>query len=249
MISSTSRTRRNAMDGPCSNDNPDYDAGTQPCPGSTTSWEGMFDGAINPPPDDVEEEGGDYPSFYSCVASSGVELVDAAGAAPTTFRFGYEVHYAAPLPSPPDDDRGGGAAGGVDRPLRAVLGDFELRLARGVASAMGLLVDYNGEGGRGCADDDDDGGAAPASIEVAVPDVARTSGNGPSPPSSVEAGGTRGRGGGRRRRMDRSRGGGRRRRRRGREGTIATRGAVFDGPPVAGVSSLPPDVADDESRE
>jgi hypothetical protein len=205
------------MDGPCSNDNPDYDAGTQPCPGSTTSWEGMFDGAIDP--SDVE----DYPSFYSCVATTEGELVDDDAAAESTFRFGYEVYTS--LPSPDDDDDDGGAAAADDR-LRAVLDDFERRLARGVASKLG------------CIDVDE---VAP-SFEVFA-DVARTNDGGSThSPSSVGAGGTRR---GMRRRVD-SRGG---RLRRRRLGTIATGAVVVDGSSVAGVSSLPADVADDESRE
>ena len=216
------------MDGPCSNDNPDYDAGTQPCPGSTTSWGGMFDGAIDPP-DAVDVD--DYPSFYSCVATSegGLAAVDDAAAESTTFRFGYEV-YTSILPSPDDDDGDGGDGGAAavgDR-LRAVLDDFELRLARGVASKLGLV---DGEDG-GCIDVDD---VVEPEFEVFA-DVARTN----------DGGGGRRRGmmmmRRRRRRMDSL--GGRLRRR-----TIATRAVVVEGPSVAGVSSLPEDVADGKSRE
>ena len=222
------------MDGPCSNDNPDYDTGTQPCPGSTTSWGGTFDGAIDiDPPDVVVDAVEDYyPSFYSCVATTEGELVvvddDDAAAESTTFRFGYEV-YTSLLPSPDDEyDDDGAASSAVGDRLRAVLDDFELRLARGVASRLGLV---DGEDG-GCIDVDD----AEPEFEVFA-DVARTN----------DEGGRRRRGmmmrrRRRRRRMDSL--GGRLRRR-----TIATRAVVADGPSVAGVSSLPEDVADGESRE
>jgi len=224
------------MDGPCSNDNPDYDTGTQPCPGSTTSWGGTFDGAIDiDPPDVVADAVEDfyYPSFYSCVATTEGELVvddDDAAAESSTFRFGYEVYYTSPLPSPDNDeyDDDGAASSAAGDRLRAVLDDFELRLARGVASRLGLV---DGEDG-GCIDVDD----AEPEFEVFA-DVARTN----------DEGGRRRRGmmmmRRRRRRMDSL--GGRLRRR-----TIATRAVVAaDGPSVAGVSSLPEDVADGESRE
>jgi hypothetical protein len=96
-----------------------------------------------------------------------------------------------------------------------------------VASKLGLV---DGEDG-GCIDVDD---VVEPEFEVFA-DVARTN----------DEGGRRRRGMmmmRRRRRMDSL--GGRLRRR-----TIATRAVVVEGPSVAGVSSLPEDVADGESRE
>jgi len=132
--------------------------------------------------------------------------------------FGYEVYVVD-----------------VDR-LRDVLDEFELRLVRGVASSLGLVVDDDdGEGGCG-------GTPRPAAASLSAA-VARSDGSGPTSQSSG-TGGTRGTRTmtttTRRRRTTDSLARRRiRRQRRRRRGTIATTS-------VAGVSSEPADVPDPE---
>jgi hypothetical protein len=121
---------------PCSNDNPHWDKGTQPCPNSTTDW--IFDGVITTVSSTIatttDEEtfttsqvAEDLPSTYSCIetntvneALSNTNEIDKEA---IYFRFDYEMYT---VPNQTNDN------------LKDVLREFEKKLGYGVASAVGL---------------------------------------------------------------------------------------------------------------
>lgn len=129
---------------PCSNDNPDWEEGTQPCPNSTTEY--IFDGtdiitiAATASSGTNEEETiatnqvkKELASSYSCEQQSvTTSNVSEATEDDTTnnnkgaiyFRFNYEI-YTAP--------------NRTTTKLQEILSEFELQLGYGVASAVGLI--------------------------------------------------------------------------------------------------------------
>lgn len=150
-------------DEPCSNDNPDADYSVNgldtsvPC--HHTSFEAIFDDAVTDDPvetttietasignvvDDLIDETY-YPSFYSCTSSTQEEFVDSSSTDNSkiaiTIRFGYEVYTPTPIPtvalSRKEEEMDSNDEEPVD--LNALLEEFELRLARGVASTLGLV--------------------------------------------------------------------------------------------------------------
>jgi hypothetical protein len=152
-------------DEPCSNDNPDVDYSVNgldtsvPC--HHTSFEVIFDDAVTDDPvetttietasiigngvDDLIDETY-YPSFYSCTTSSPEELVNSSSTdnskVAITIRFGYEVYTPTPKPTVALSRKEGEDMDSNDEEpvdIDAILEEFELRLARGVASTLGLV--------------------------------------------------------------------------------------------------------------
>lgn len=137
-VSSTASTKSN----PCSNDNPDWEEGTQPCPNSTTDY--IFDGAVTTVAatttaeesiDNISQVG--LPSSYSCkVFNSPSDSETASEAAAMGgaiyLRFNYEL-YTTPNQTATQ--------------IKSILSDFELQLGYGVAHAIGLT---------NCLEDDSD---------------------------------------------------------------------------------------------
>jgi hypothetical protein len=154
----------NMDDEPCSNDNPDVDYSVNgldtsvPC--HHTSFEAIFDDAVTDDPvetttietasmgngvDDLIDETY-YPSFYSCTTSSPEELVNSSSTdnskVAITIRFGYEVYTPTPKPTVALSRKEGEEMDSNDEEpvdLDAILKEFEFRLARGVASTLGLV--------------------------------------------------------------------------------------------------------------
>jgi len=164
-------SRQTMDDEPCSNDTPDVDYlvngldTSVPC--HHTSFEAIFDDAVTDDPvetttietasisngvDDLtntlEKYETYYPSFYSCTSSSQEELVKLSSTdnskVAITIRFGYEVYTPTPKPTVAlsrKEVMNSNDEEPVD--LDAILEEFELRLARGVASTLGLVDCYD----------------------------------------------------------------------------------------------------------
>ena len=162
--------RQTMDDEPCSNDTPDVDYlvngldTSVPC--HHTSFEAIFDDAVTDDPvetttietasisngvDDLIDETY-YPSFYSCTTSSPEKLVNSSSSTDNskvaiTIRFGYEVYTPTPKPTVAlsrKEAMNSNDEEPVD--LDAILEEFELRLARGVASTLGLVDCYDDAG-------------------------------------------------------------------------------------------------------
>lgn len=129
---------------PCSNDNPDWEGGTQPCPNSTTDFASIFEGAVpteattsatataaEPETISTSSIEKELPAIYTCAGDSSSQNAagsstgnDDAGKEPIYFRFNYEIFTTPDL---------------TEDEINDTLSEFEKKLGYGVAQAVGLV--------------------------------------------------------------------------------------------------------------